>query len=195
MVGGRPDRHAQRQERAGASIPRAVAVPRWPRGAAEDLLGSGQDRRNPRREDDGERSRSHYRDLERNRKFADSPLEGDGFEPSVPRKFFWLPRRSREFTFRNINRASLATGTDGPGPTVVRVSPGREHLGTPAQQLLQGTRFRALALPTAARNSAVHFTLLAASGMIGNQRLEHSGEPQGKSFGSDTLGGNAGALA
>jgi hypothetical protein len=78
----------------------------------------------------------------------DSPLEGDGFEPSVPRKFFWLPRRSREFTFRNINRASLATGTDGPGPTVVRVSPGREHLGTPAQ-----------------------------------------------SFGSDTLGGNAGALA
>ena len=64
-----------------------------------------------------------------------------------------------------------------------------------AQQLLQGTRFRALALPTAARDSAVHFTLLAASGMIGNQRLEHSGEPQGKSFGSDTLGGNAGALA
>jgi hypothetical protein len=31
--------------------------------------------------------------------------------------------------------------------------------------------------------------------MIGNQRLEHSGEPRGKSFGSDTLGGNAGALA
>ena len=58
-----------------------------------------------------------------------------------------------------------------------------------------GSRFRALALPTAARDSAVHFTLLAASGMIGNQRLEHSGEPRGKSFGSDTLGGNAGALA
>ena len=76
VVGGRPDRHAQRHERDGASIPRAVAAPRWPRGAAEDLLGSGQDRRNPRREDDGERSRSHYRDLERNRKFADSPLEG-----------------------------------------------------------------------------------------------------------------------
>ena len=86
VVGGRPDRHAQRQERAGASIPRAVAVPRWPRGAAEDLLGSGRDRRNPRREDDGERSRSHYRDLERNRKFANSPLEGGGFEPSVPRR-------------------------------------------------------------------------------------------------------------
>ena len=31
--------------------------------------------------------------------------------------------------------------------------------------------------------------------MIGNQRLEHSSEPRGKSFGSDTLGGNAGALA
>ena len=31
--------------------------------------------------------------------------------------------------------------------------------------------------------------------MIGNQRLEHSGEPRGRSFGSDTLGGNAGALA
>jgi hypothetical protein len=29
--------------------------------------------------------------------------------------------------------------------------------------------------------------------MIGNQRFEHSGEPRGKSFGSDTLGGNAGA--
>jgi hypothetical protein len=42
-------------------------------------------------------------------------------------------------------------------------------------------------------DSAVRFTLLAA--MIGNQRLEHSGEPRGKSFGSDTLGGNAGALA
>src|SRR6266436_6013618 len=57
------------------------------------------------------------------------------------------------------------------------------------------TRFRALALPTAAHDSAVQFTLLAASGMIGNQRLEHSGEPRGKSFRSDTLGGNAGALA
>jgi hypothetical protein len=41
----------------------------------------------------------------------------------------------------------------------------------------------------------VRFTLLAASGMIGNQRLEHSGEPRGKSFRSDTLGGNAGALS
>src|ERR1700730_3018836 len=122
----------------------------------------------------------------------DSLLEGDRFEPSGPRKFFWTPRRSREFTFRNINRHP---SRQGPGRTVVRVSPGGEHLGTPAQQLLQGTRFRALALPTAARDSAVHFTLLAASGMIGNQRLEHSGEPQGKSFGSDTLGGNAGALA
>jgi hypothetical protein len=81
-----------------------------------------------------------------------------------------------------------------PAPTVVRDSPGGEHPGTPAQQLLQA-RFRALALPTAARDSAVHFTLLAASGMIGNQRLEHSAEPRGKSFGSDTLGGNAGALA
>ena len=30
-------------------------------------------------------ARSHYRDLERNRKFADSPLEEDGFELSVPR--------------------------------------------------------------------------------------------------------------
>jgi len=53
----------------------------------------------------------------------------------------------------------------------------------------------ALALPTATHDSAVNFTPLVASGMIGNQRLEHSGEPRGKSFGSDTLGGNAGALA
>ena len=52
-----------------------------------------------------------------------------------------------------------------------------------------------LALPRAALGSAVQFTLLAASGMIGNQRLEHSGEPRGRSFGSDTLGGNPGALA
>ena len=52
-----------------------------------------------------------------------------------------------------------------------------------------------LALPTAAHASAVQFTLLAASGMIGNQRLQHFGEPRGKSFRSDTLGGNAGALA
>jgi hypothetical protein len=43
--------------------------------------------------------------------------------------------------------------------------------------------------------SVVRFTLLAASGMIGNQRLQHFGEPRGKSFRSDTLGGNAGALA
>ena len=53
----------------------------------------------------------------------------------------------------------------------------------------------ALALPTATHDSAVNFTPLVASGMIGNQRLEHSGEPRGKSFGSDTLSGNAGALA
>jgi hypothetical protein len=58
-----------------------------------------------------------------------------------------------------------------------------------------GSRFRALALPTAVSDSAVQFTRLAASGMIGNQRLEHSGEPRGRSFGSDTLGGNPGALA
>ena len=40
---------------------------------------------------------------------ADSPLEGDGFEPSVSRKIFWLPRRSPQFTFRNVNTGSLAT--------------------------------------------------------------------------------------
>ena len=58
-----------------------------------------------------------------------------------------------------------------------------------------GTRFRALALPPPAGDSALQFTLLVASGMISNQRLEHSTEPRGRSFGSDTLGGNAGALA
>jgi hypothetical protein len=96
---------------------------------------------------------------------------------------------------RNEREKNAAPYAYQPGPTLVRDSPGGEHPGMPAQQLLQGTRFRALALPTAARDSAMHFTLLAASGMIGNQRLEHSGEPRGKSFGSDTLGGNAGALA
>ena len=48
----------------------------------------------------------------------------------------------------------------------VRASPGGEHPGTPAQQLFQGTRFRALALPTAAPDSAVHFTPLAAATFI-----------------------------
>jgi hypothetical protein len=34
-------------------------------------------------------------DLAQLRRFAvDSPLEGDGFEPSVPRQVFWQPRRS-----------------------------------------------------------------------------------------------------
>ena len=55
--------------------------------------------------------------------------------------------------------------------------------------------FQEPALPTAAPDSAVQLTLLVASGMIGDQRLEHSGEPRGKSFGPDALGGNAGALA
>jgi hypothetical protein len=91
--------------------------------------------------------------------------------------------------------AKAATMAVTPGPTVVRDSPGGEHAGTPAQQLLQAQDFDQLALPTAAHDPAVQFALLAASGMIGNQRLEHSGEPRRKSFGSDTLGGNAGALA
>src|SRR6266446_7689082 len=39
-------------------------------------------------------------------------------------------------------------------------------------------RFREPALPTAAHDSAVQFTLLVASGMIGDQRLDHSGEPR-----------------
>jgi hypothetical protein len=47
----------------------------------------------------------------------------------------------------------------------------------------------------AVRDSAVQFTRLVASGMIGDQRLEHSGELRGKSFGPDALGGNASALA
>jgi hypothetical protein len=43
--------------------------------------------------------------VHRNRKFADSPLEGDGFEPSVPRQVFLAaPSIPAQFTFRNINR-------------------------------------------------------------------------------------------
>jgi hypothetical protein len=43
--------------------------------------------------------------ISRDRKFADSPREGDGFEPSVPRQVFLAARRSpRKFTSRNINR-------------------------------------------------------------------------------------------
>jgi hypothetical protein len=34
----------------------------------------------------------------------DSPLEGDGFEPSVPRKIWGCPVDPPQFTFRNINR-------------------------------------------------------------------------------------------
>jgi len=50
------------------------------------------------------------------------------------------------------------------------------------------------ALPTAAPASAVQPVLFAASGVIANQRLEHSCKPHGKPFGSDTLRGDAGAL-
>ena len=35
---------------------------------------------------------------------------GDGFEPSVPRKISWLPRRSPQLTFRNINRPPSRQG-------------------------------------------------------------------------------------
>jgi hypothetical protein len=44
----------------------------------------------------------------------DSPLEGDGFEPSVPRKrdklFVGCPHRAKQFAIRNKNRR-FATGT------------------------------------------------------------------------------------
>jgi hypothetical protein len=52
----------------------------------------------------------------------DSPLEGDGFEPSVPHKktaLFGCPRSVPQFAFRKKNRLFLA-GTDGSNP-----SPGR----------------------------------------------------------------------
>jgi hypothetical protein len=47
---------------------------------------------------------------------GDSPLEGDGFEPSVPAKFSGCPVDPRAFTFRNIT-GSLAPGTDGSNPS------------------------------------------------------------------------------
>jgi len=50
------------------------------------------------------------------------------------------------------------------------------------------------ALPTAALASAAQHILFAASGMIANQRLEHSCKPHGKSLGPDTLRRDAGAL-
>ena len=49
-------------------------------------------------------------------------------------------------------------------------------------------------LPTAAWLSVERCVLSAASGTIGNQRLEHPGEARGKSFGSDALRGDAGTL-
>jgi hypothetical protein len=42
----------------------------------------------------------------------DSPLEGDGFEPSVPRQFLAVPSIPAQFTFRDI-AGSLAPGTQG----------------------------------------------------------------------------------
>jgi len=46
-----------------------------------------------------------FRRMPRYRFVPDSPLEGDGFEPSVPRKIFGLPPSiPPQFTFRNINR-------------------------------------------------------------------------------------------
>ena len=43
---------------------------------------------------------------ERDRGFADSLLEGDGFEPSVPhtKQPFWVPRSVPQFAFRDKNR-------------------------------------------------------------------------------------------
>jgi hypothetical protein len=41
---------------------------------------------------------------------SDSPLEGDGFEPSVPRKFFGRPSIPAQFTFRNIKPAPSRQG-------------------------------------------------------------------------------------
>jgi hypothetical protein len=41
---------------------------------------------------------------------------------------------------------------------------------------------------------ALQFTPFVPSGMIGNQRFEHFGEPRGEPLGSDTLGSDAGAL-
>jgi len=47
----------------------------------------------------------------------DSPVEGDGFEPSVPRKFLWCPVRSHAIRLPQNKPASLATGTDGSNPS------------------------------------------------------------------------------
>ena len=50
-----------------------------------------------------------------------SPLEGDGFEPSVPhtKQPFWLPRSVPQFAFRDKNRLFRA-GTDGSNPFTSR---------------------------------------------------------------------------
>src|SRR5258705_10206446 len=50
---------------------------------------------------------------------TDCLLEGDGFEPSVPRKktpLFGCPRSVPQFAFRNKNRLFRA-GTDGSNPS------------------------------------------------------------------------------
>ena len=54
---------------------------------------------------------------ERDRGFADSLLEGDGFEPSVPhtKQPFWVPRSVPQFAFRDKNQLFRA-GTDGSNP-------------------------------------------------------------------------------
>ena len=55
----------------------------------------------------------------RNRKFADFPLEGDGFEASVPHKkttLFGCPRSVPQFAFRKKNRPFRAE-TDGSNPS------------------------------------------------------------------------------
>src|SRR3984893_17706309 len=48
-----------------------------------------------------------------------------------------------------------------------------------------------LLMPAQAWRNSLRFV---GSGMIGNQRLEHFGEPRGEPLGSDTLGSDAGAL-
>jgi len=58
----------------------------------------------------------------------DSPLEGDGFEPSVPhtKQPFWLPRSVTQFAFRE-KTGSFVPGTDGSNPFPCREEAARDQ--------------------------------------------------------------------
>ncbi len=84
-----------------------------------------------------------------------------------------------------------AVGGDTPVREAIRIA--RPMLSSTSAPV-EAPQLELPALATGASDPAVQITLSVASGMIGDQRLEHFGEPRGEPLGSDTLGSDAGAF-